>query len=278
MSILKKNGIRYQRTFKQFLLFILMITLQFCGGPSKRHEIIDPASFSAEDILTKKDIPQSHKAFLARFLPEIHIANNKILSLRNKMLDLKDTVKDDDSFDDVHLQKLNSVLKKYRLEPLPANPSPTSETIEEAIQKLLKRLDIIPVKLVMAQAIIESGWGSSGFAKDGNNYFGVHCYTEGCGVKPAANDSSDFYVKTYRSEMVGIEDYLWILNTGYAYRGLRQTRLELRSKHKPIDAIALAQGLSRYSAKGMEYVTMVSNIIRNYIPENTNELLAGKTK
>ena len=275
---MKKNGIRYQRTFKQFLLFILMITLQFCGGPSKRHEIIDPASFSAEDILTKKDIPQSHKAFLARFLPEIHMANNKVLSLRNKMLDLKDTVKDDDSLDDIQLQKLNSVLKKYRLDPLPANSSPTSETIEEAIQKLLKRLDIIPVKLVMAQAIIESGWGSSGFAKDGNNYFGVHCYTEGCGVKPAGNDSSDFYVKTYYSEMSGIEDYLWILNTGHAYRGLRQTRLELRDDHKPIDAIALAQGLSKYSAKGMEYVTMVSNIIRNYIPENTNELLAGKPK
>ena len=276
MSILKKISIRYQRTFKQFFLFSLMLIMQFCAGPSERHEIIDPAVVSTDNIITKRNLSPLHKAFLARFLPEIHIANNKILLIRNNMLDLQDAVKDDDKFDDTNLQELNRVLKKYRLEPLTESPLPTSEKIEDAIQELLRRVDIIPVQLVMAQAIIESGWGNSDFAKHGNNYFGVHCYTEGCGVKPAGNDSADFYVKTYSSEMAGIEDYLWILNTGHAYRGLRQTRFELRDDNKPIDAIALAQGLSKYSVKGAEYVNMVSNIIRNYLPENTDELLAGK--
>ena len=278
MSILKKIRTRYQRTFKQLFLLILLACLQFCSGPSKRHEIVDPAVVSTDDIITKRNLSPFHKAFLARFLPEIHMANNKILYIRNKMLDLQDTVKDNDKFDDKNLQELNRMLKKYRIEPLTENPFPTSEQIGDAIRELLKRADIIPVQLVMAQAIIESGWGNSDFAKRGNNYFGVHCYTEGCGVKPAGNDSADFYVKTYPSEMAGIEDYLWILNTGHAYRGLRQTRLELRDDNEPIDAIALAQGLSRYSAKGEEYVNMVSNIIRNYLPENTDELLAGKTE
>jgi len=278
MSILKKIGIRYQRTFKQLFLLILVATLQFCSSPSKRHEIVDPAIVSSGDILTKRNLSPLHKAFLARFLPEIHMANNKILLVRNKILDLQDEVKDDNSLADTSLQELNRVLKKYRIEPLTEDPLPTSENIEDAIQELLRRVDIIPLKLVMAQAIIESGWGSSDFAKRGNNYFGVHCYTEGCGVKPAGNDSADFYVKTYPSEMAGIDDYLWILNTGHAYRGLRQTRFELRDESKPIDAIALAQGLSKYSAKGEEYIKIVSNIIRNYLPENTDELLAGKTE
>jgi len=237
--------------------------------------IVDPVPVAPKDINTARDIPVSHKAFLARFLPEIHIANNKVLKSRNRALDLQDTLLDEARLGQDQLVTLNSLLKKYRIDVIDDKSTPKEDELKEAINSLLKRCDIIPVKLVMAQAIIESGWGSSGFAMDGNNYFGVHCYTEGCGVKPAGNDSADFYVKTYPTEMEGIEDYIWILNIGHAYRGLRQTRLDLRKEGKPIDPIALAQGLSRYSAKGEEYVSMVSNIIRNYIPENTNELLAG---
>jgi len=272
---LKKISIRYQRTFKQLLLLILILTLQACNRPSPRHEIVDPAPVATTDINTNRDIPESHKAFLARFLPEIHSANNKVLHLRNRVLDLQDTLKDEAWLSQDQLIELNRLLKKYRIDVISDQSTPSEKEISDAINNLLKRLDIIPVKLVMAQAIIESGWGSSSFARDGNNYFGVHCYTEGCGVKPAGNDSADFYVKTYPSEMAGIDDYIWILNIGHAYRGLRQTRLDLRKEGKPIDPIALAQGLSRYSAKGEEYVTMVSNIIRNYIPENADELLAG---
>lgn len=272
---LKKIGTHYQRTFKQLLLLLVIISLHSCSKPAKRHEIIKPVVVSADDIITRKDIPASHKEFLARFLPEIHKANNKILSLRNKVLDFQDTLNDNGSLSESQLNGLNRLLARYRLDPIPVDPKATEADMATAIDRLLKRLDIIPVKLVMAQAIIESGWGSSDFARDGNNYFGVHCYTEGCGVKPAGNDSADFYVKTYPSEMAGIDDYLWILNTGHAYRGLRDTRLELRKKQKPLDPIELAQGLSRYSAKGEEYVNMVSTIIQDYIPEHALTLITG---
>jgi Bax protein len=272
---LKKNKTRYQRTFEQVFLFIMILSLQFCGTTSERHEIIPPLAVAPDNISTVKDIPETHKAFLARFLPEIHTANNQILTLRNQVLDLQDAIEKFEKLSDTQQTMLKKLISKYRLDPISAKAEYTKEDISFSITALLKRLDIIPVKLVMAQAIIESGWGGSGFAKNGNNYFGVHCYTEGCGVKPAGNDSADFYVKTYRSEMAGIEDYLWILNTGHAYRGLRDTRLKLRDENKAIDPIALAQGLSAYSTKGEEYVKMVSNIIKNYIPENTDDLLTG---
>ncbi len=273
---MKKINIRYQRTFEHLFLFIFIIFMQFCGSPAERHEVTPPLSISPEDISTTRNIPDSHKVFLARFLPEIHTANNNILILRNQVLDLQDSLKDHNSLSEDQKHLLNKLIRTYRLDPVSTKPEQTQEEISASINALLKRLDKIPVKLVMAQAIIESGWGSSGFAKDGNNYFGVHCYTEGCGVKPAGNDSASFYVKTYRSEMAGIEDYLWILNTGHAYRGLRETRLNLREEGKALNPIELAQGLSKYSEKGEEYVEMVSNIILNYLPENTNALLTGE--
>jgi len=274
---LKKIGIRYQLTFKQFFLVFVFFIMQFCSGPAVRHDIIPANKIVPGDITTVRKIPESHKTFLARFLPEIHTANNKILQQRNDILDLRDTLKDAGQAGAEHLHTLNSFLRKYRIDPVATSPSPPLSDLLNTINKLLKRADIIPLRLVMAQAIIESGWGSSGFARNDNNYFGVHCYTEGCGVRPAGNDSADFYVKTYASEMAGIEDYLWILNTGFAYRGLRETRAKLRNGNKSIDPLSLAQGLSRYSAKGEEYVNMVSNIIRNYIPENVDDLLTSKS-
>jgi Bax protein len=251
--------------------------MQFCSGPNLRHDIKQANKVVPEDITTVKEIPESHKIFLARFLPEIHNANNKILQQRNDILDLKDTLKDAGPANAEHLHQLNLLLGKYRIDPVAISPAPAFSELLSTMNKLLKRTDIIPLRLVMAQAIIESGWGNSGFARNDNNYFGVHCYTEGCGVRPAGNDSANFYVKIYPSEMAGIEDYLWILNTGFAYRGLRETRAKLRNEGKPIDPLSLAHGLSRYSAKGEEYVNMVSNIIRNYIPENVDDLLTSKS-
>jgi len=270
---LKKYQTRYQRTFEQLLLLILLLMVGACSSKPERHVIIEPSPVHADDIRTVKDIPQTHKEFLARFLPEIHTANNAVLQLRNQALDIQDTLKENDHLSLSALRKLNTMLQSYRLEPLKTDPEPGAEEISANITHLLKRADIIPVKLVMAQAIIESGWGSSKFAREGNNYFGVHCYTEGCGVKPAGNDSASFYVKAYPSEIAGIEDYFWILNTGHAYKELRKTRLELREEGKPIDALAMAKGLASYSIKGDEYIKMVSNIITNYLPQDTEALL-----
>lgn len=40
----------------------------------------------------------------------------------------------------------------------------------------MRRVDIILASLVLAQAALESGWGTSRFALDGNNLFGTRTY------------------------------------------------------------------------------------------------------
>jgi Bax protein len=246
-----------------------------CSRQRERHEVIDPLPVSAEDITTISSIPDSHKVFMADFLPEIHRANNNILRHRNSILDLRDTLEKNDSLKASQLNTVHRFMQAYRLKQPAQIQHLSEEKLEETINKLLARVDIIPVKLVMAQAIIESGWGNSGFAREQNNYFGVRCYTEGCGVSPAAIDSAAFFVKSYPSLRAGIDDYLWILNTGHAYKELRRIRLDFREKRKAPDPVALARGLTKYSARGEDYVNTLVKIIRNYIPENTHELLTG---
>jgi uncharacterized FlgJ-related protein len=195
--------------------------------------------------------------------------------IRNKILEFRDSLDEYGRLNESQMRGLNRTLYNYKLDAKTISDASSKEQINVAIEDLLKRVDIIPVKLVMAQAIIESGWGSSKFAREGNNYFGIHCYTPGCGMKPEGLDSAEFYVKTYPDAKAGIMNYLWVLNTGNAFRGLRNTRQEMRAEGKPLDPVVLAQNLTAYSTQRGEYIEMVNEIMRDYLPGNVDELLVG---
>jgi Bax protein len=42
----------------------------------------------------------------------------------------------------------------------------------EDLAALARRMDVIPPSLALAQAAVESGWGTSRFAREGNALFG----------------------------------------------------------------------------------------------------------
>ena len=61
------------------------------------------------------------------------------------------------------------------------------------------RLKTHPTSIVLAQAAIESGWGSSRFYKEANNVFGVWSYSENEPRIKAMEDreGKSVYVKKY---------------------------------------------------------------------------------
>jgi len=58
------------------------------------------------------------------------------------------------------VKKLEAIAKKYRIKSLYDK------------EEYLKRVDTIPVSMVLAQAAIESNWGKSRFSREANNLFG----------------------------------------------------------------------------------------------------------
>ncbi|MDE5015010.1 glucosaminidase domain-containing protein, partial [Francisella tularensis subsp. holarctica] len=71
-----------------------------------------------------------------------------------------------------------------------------------------------------AQAILETGWGTSRFAVDYNNYFGLHFFEENCSVK--AKDS-DFQVETFKDVGDSVLGY-YKLPTGDKFTKFRSVR------------------------------------------------------
>jgi len=132
-------------------------------------------------------------------------------------------------------------------------------------KSLLYRVDIVPVSLVLAQAAVESGWGTSRFAREGNALFGQWTWakdnTEGI-VPENRAEGKTHKIKAFQEPVDAVASYMRNLNTHRAYRELRQRRAALRNTDSEITGTILAEGLEAYSEKGYAYVKLIKQIIR----------------
>jgi Bax protein len=142
---------------------------------------------------------------------------------------------------------------------------PIDELETGAVLALLeRRTGIVPASLVLAQAAIESGWGTSRFAIEGNNYFGQRCYEADCGIEPLdVGGTPGFGLARFGSVAKSVESYVLNLNTHPEYRAFRIRRQSLRDSGATVTGLALVGELAAYSERGSEYVAEVTNIIRS---------------
>lgn len=155
------------------------------------------------------------------------------------------------------LTQLQQWGEAYRLE------LPDSGPDSEWFAALLQRLDIIPASLALAQSALESGWGQSRFALEGNNFFGQWCFSPGCGMVPAQRPAGAHYeVERFPSRDEAVRRYMLNLNSHPGYAELRAQRAALRAAGEPLSGRQLAEGLSRYAEIGADYVTQIRLVIR----------------
>ena len=149
------------------------------------------------------------------------------------------------------LLKLQTVVDNYGLEK-------TIEELETAeiaslFDDLMKRVEIVPVRLTLAQAIMESAWGDSRFALEGNAFFGIHCYEDGCGMQ--IGDQKE-YIKSYPDLQASVDDYMLFLNSKPGTENFRNTR-QLYMKEQ--DMNALVESLDNYSESGAHYFNIIND-------------------
>lgn len=203
-------------------------------------------SFPREFTQTQ-DVRQRKQLLIDILLPLVLRANEDILAQRGELLRIKKT-----SFylSLKEIRFIEELAYRYRVE---------RGDYRIMLDELLVRVDILPVSLVIAQAAIESGWGTSRFARHGNNLFGLRGI-KGLGMVPKglATDST-FSVSSFDSLQACVEYYLWNINTRSDYEQLRKIRIE--KMRIPYDSVELAQGLHTYSEMGYAYVDKVVEMI-----------------
>ena len=130
------------------------------------------------------------------------------------------------------------------------------------LDELLFRVDIVPASLALAQAANESAWGTSRFAREGNNVFGQWCFDPGCGIVPAQRRSGATHeVRSFTTLHDAMEAYFLNINTHPSYQFFRELRQTMKLQQRELDSLVLAFGLNRYSQRGRNYVDELQTII-----------------
>lgn len=197
---------------------------------------------------------QRKKAFVDFIKPGIEFANRKIQDTRTRLeaLQAASNLTEDDQ---LFIAKVAHVFQV---------PIPNQGLDSYWYEHVLKRVDIIPIDLVLAQSAIESGWGASRFARLGNNYFGQWCYSKGCGMVPKARaPGRSNEVAVYHDPYDSIHAYFINVNTDEAYKDLRQIRKRLRIWGQPLTGEKMVEGLKTYSQRGQSYVDEVLKVMKS---------------
>ena len=140
----------------------------------------------------------------------------------------------------------------------------SSERFIESMKKCIAyhNLDIrkeqqIPTPLIIAQAIVESNFGTSRFAIEGNNLFGIRVWSKN-GILPHKQEPSiNWRIKTYKTKCQSVKDYINILNNNHHYKDFRN--ILARTKNPLI----LAEYLDNFSTS-KEYTNHVKQILIKY--------------
>jgi len=114
----------------------------------------------------------------------------------------------------------------------------------------------INTELIVAQAIVESNYGTSRFAREGNNLFGIRIWSKDGMLPYKQPDHIDWRVRVFKSKCDSVKYYIEILNTKKVYAEFRRVR-ELTLNRNPI---AMAKTLDNFSTN-KEYEKQVIEVI-----------------
>ncbi len=206
------------------------------GIVEKNHGEV-PAIFLASlpnDFAKTLTIKEKKSLFLRTILPLVLEANASIDTERKEVLDIQKSL---DQLTKTQKKRLFDLAKKYRCRHFKV----------ENISDLLRKIDVIPVAMALAQAVEEAGWGQSHAARLKNATHGV--------TLPSG-------VKAYESLAVSVNAYMRNLNANPAYKKMRDIRACLRENNQDLCGIKMMDGLYHYSELRHTYIRKVKGHIR----------------
>ncbi|WP_394173280.1 glucosaminidase domain-containing protein [Thalassotalea litorea] len=207
------------------------------------------------DFSSIADVTERKKQFFDFLRPAIVAENQRLLLLRQQILKSQQQY--------LKNGKLSLAQKEFLAEMVDLYDIKTSKDINKLFAQLLLRVDQIPMELVLVQAANESAWGSSRFAQQGLNFFGLWCFKRNCGMVPKGRDNGARHeVATFDSVQQMLRFYFHNLNSHYAYDLFRSIRGQLREHNQPLQADVLATGLLPYSQRGIDYIVEIHTMLR----------------
>lgn len=188
--------------------------------------------------LDSLSVAERKKEFLRMMVPSVLVVKAKLDLNRERVLSLEDK-KELSPSDKIFIEKLEEEYKTNNL------------------KVLAKRLRTFPVSIVLAQAAIESGWGTSRFFQEANNPFGMWSFNDSHARMKALSgrEGKKVYLRKFNDLEASIQAYYALLATGRTFQDFRNMKM------KTDQPLKLIQALNTYSERGDAYVSDLANLI-----------------
>lgn len=205
--------------------------------------LVKPIIYSNVISLQDLSIEEKKQKFVDLMLPAILVAQHNIKVEKSIVDSLIFKVNDGKPLNWEEQSFLEKSFEKYN-----------AKNIENLSQKLVTH----PVSIILAQAAVESGWGTSRFFEAGNNIFGIWSYNQNEPRVEAlrTREGQSIFVRKYKNLSHSIEDYFQTLARVNAYKNFRRKRLVSDNPYE------LVGYLNHYSEMGEEYTQKLAAMIR----------------
>ena len=207
-----------------------------------------------EDFVSLDDVKKKKEIFFLVAYPMIHKTNENIKIERQQIKDIEKKFKNK-TISKKEIKELEELANKYKLDTGPLD--------RILFRKLLQRINIIPMSLALGQAIIESGWGQSRFAIEGNALYGQWTYDQQQGLIPKQRDPDKTHaVKKFDRLEDSVKSYMFNINTHPAYYDFRLVRRLTSALRLTSTAVNYKiQYLAAYAEIGQKYVDQLELIL-----------------
>lgn len=197
-----------------------------------------------EDISKFNDFPENNRKdrYIETLLPAILIVKFNLLNEKAKTERIWNKIRAKDSLTPEDSSFLNTLYSKYK---------------SENLKEISRKQHLHPTSIVLAQSILETGWGNSRFFIKGNNAFGIWSYNKLDKRMPASTtrDGLVIYLKKYDNIAQSVEDYFLTLANSWAFDEFREKRYDSDNPYE------LIWYLNKYSELRNDYVRKVGEII-----------------
>lgn len=203
---------------------------------------IVPVKYQGVPDFTDLDPQIRKEKFIQFMLPAVLIVRHRLLEDLRHVEYIEDRKAKGDPIAPADTVFLHRMFSKYRT---------------DSVNVLKRRIYPHPVSLVIAQAALESGWGTSRFFRKGNNIFGVWSFSSDDSriASKYKRNGRTVYLKSYDSYIQSISNYYLTIARVPYYKKFRKERW------KGASSLDLLPYLSRYSEKS-QYAQLAGSIIR----------------
>jgi Bax protein len=203
-----------------------------------RDSLVVPILYSNVSGFERLSLAASKEKFVALMLPAILVAKHEREMDRLRLQQLLEK----DRWSVVDSIRYRHIMARYR-----------AKNNDEA----MLRMQTLPNSVVLAQAAIETGWGTSRFFVEARNVFGIWSFSDRDKriEARAVRGNTKVYLRAYTNLVGSVRDYFDVLGTSNAFRGLRIVN------ETTDDPFILIPYLRNYSEKKGTYTRLVKKMI-----------------